>query len=258
MMMDNKKTLNNIKVCDKQEIQERIDFLLAHPEEVTDSEMELATKLKGILDKTQEVQQVLPFHKYVSDELQKLNSFDAKIIFLKEIIALWEVNAVNAEILNGDNTAKGVKDEHIKLYSAWLTYYQKMKELEEEVGKISAQFKINESGGVANAVLSQNMLDRVYDECNDTLWQNINKEDFKKMLVSGVIGFQIRKGNKQRVMALLNRISFTISDEKAKSAWVANVERTLGVKLSKIYKLNGMNSEPNEKFNRFLNGIYSK
>ena len=258
-MMDNKKTLDNIKICDKKERQERIDFLLAHPEEVTDGEMELVTRLKGILDKFQEVQQALPFRQYVWEQLQKLKSFDAKIIFLKEVIALWKVNAVNAEIINGDNTAKGVKDEHIKLYSAWLTYFQEMKVLEEETGKINAQFKINESGGVANAVLSQNMLDRVYEECNGTLWQRINKEDFKGMLVSGSIGFQIKNGNRQRVMALLNRISFTISDEKAKSAWVANVERSLDVKrLSKIYELDEMNSEPNKKFNRFLNGIYSK
>lgn len=259
MMMDNKKTLDKIKICDKKERQERIDFLLAHPEEVTDGEMELATRLKGILDKIQEVQQALPFRQYVWKELGRLNSFDAKIIFLKEVIALWQVNAVNAEIINGDNTAKEVKDEHIRLYSAWLTYFQEMKVLEEETGKINAQFKINESGGVANAVLSQNMLDRVYEECNGTLWQRINKGDFKEMLVSGNIGFQIKNGNRQRVMALLNRISFTISDEKAKSAWVANVERNLGVKnLSKIYNLDEMNSEPNKKFNRFLNDIYSK
>ena len=258
-MMDNKKTLDNIKICDKKERQERIDFLLAHPEEVTDSEMKLATKLKGILDKFQEVQQALPFHQYVWEELQKLDSFDAKIIFLKEVIALWKVNAVNAEILNGDNTAKEVKDEHIKLYSAWLTYFQEMKELEEETGKINARFKINESGGVANADLSQSTLDEVYAECNGKLWRNINKEDFKGMLVSGNIDFQIKNGNRQRVIALLNRISFTISDEKAKSAWVENVEKTLGIKsLSKIYRLDEMNSEPNKKFNQFLNGIYSK
>lgn len=114
-------------------------------------------------------------------------------------------------------------------------------------------------GEDVNAVLSQSMLDSVYDECNGMLWQSINKEDFKKMLVSGNIGFQIKSGNRQRVMALLNRISFTISDEKAKSAWIKNVEATFRVKsLSKIYELDEMNSEPNKKFNRFLNGIYSK
>ncbi|WP_373799560.1 hypothetical protein, partial [Bacteroides heparinolyticus] len=75
----------------------------------------------------------------------------------------------------------------------------------------------------------------------------------------GNIGFQIKNGNRQRVIALLNRIGFTITNEEAKSAWVANVERALEVKsLSKIYELDEMNSEPNKKFNRFLNGIYSK
>lgn len=138
MSMDSKKTLDKIRICDKQERRKRIDFLLAHPEEITDGEMKLVNRLKDVLDKFQEVQQSLPFHKYVWNELEELSSFDAKIIFLKEVIALWEVNAVNAEIMNGDNTAKEVRDEHIKLYSAWLTYFQKMKELEEEVGSINA------------------------------------------------------------------------------------------------------------------------
>lgn len=125
----------------------------------------------------------------------------------------------------------------------------------DDIAEIVRKFR----GEDVNAVLSQSMLDKVYNECNGKLWQSINKEDFKKMLVSGNIDFQIKNGNRQRVMALLNRISFTITDEKAKSAWIENVEETLGVKsLSKIYELDGMNSEPNKKFNRFLNGIYSK
>ena len=256
--MDSKKTLDKIRICDEQEIRKRIDFLLAHPEEITDGEMELVTGLREVLDKFQEVQQSLPSPEYVRKELEKLSSFDAKIIFLKEVIAVWEVNAVNAEILNGDNTAKGVRDEHIKLYSAWLTYFQRMKELEEEVCRIKASSENNNSEN-SNAVLSQSMLDKVYDKCNGELWQNINKEDFKEMLISGNIDFQIKNGNKQRVKALLNRISFIIVDEKAKSVWVANVERALGVKsLSKIYELDETNSEPNKKFNRFLNSIYSK
>lgn len=256
--MDSKKTLDKIRICDEQETRKRIDFLLAHPEEITDGEMELVNGLREVLNKFQEVQQSLPFPEYVRKELEKLSSFDAKIIFLKEVIALWEVNAVNAEILNGDNTAKGVKDEHIKLYSAWLTYFQRMKELEEEVSRINASPENNNSEN-SNAVLSQSMLDKVYGKCNDYLWLNITKKDFEEMIVSGNIGFQIKNGNKQRVMALLNRISFTIADEKAKSVWVANIERTLGVKsLSKIYELDETNSEPNKKFNRFLNDIYSK
>lgn len=125
----------------------------------------------------------------------------------------------------------------------------------DDIAEIVKKFK----GEDVNAVLSQSMLDGVYDECNGKLWQNINKEDFKEMLVSGNIGFQIKNGNRQRVIALLNRIGFTITNEEAKSAWVANVERALEVKsLSKIYELDEMNSEPNKKFNRFLNGIYSK
>ena len=136
--MDSKKTLDKIRISDEQEIRKRIDFLLAHPEEITDGEMELVNGLREVLDKFQEVQQSLPSPEYVRKELEKLSSFDAKIIFLKEVIAVWEVNAVNAEILNGDNTAKGVRDEHIKLYSAWLTYFQRMKELEEEVCRIKA------------------------------------------------------------------------------------------------------------------------
>lgn len=109
------------------------------------------------------------------------------------------------------------------------------------------------------AMLDSNLIDKVYNECNDRLWMNIRKDEFKEMLISGNIGFQIKNGNRQRVMALLNRISFTITDEKAKSAWIENVEETLEVKsLSKIYELDDMNSEPNKKFNRFLNGIYSK
>ena len=125
----------------------------------------------------------------------------------------------------------------------------------DDIAEIVKKFR----GEDVNAVLSQSTLDEVYDECNGKLWQDINKADFKNMLVSGNIGFQIKNGNKQRVVALLNRISFTITDEKAKSAWVANVERALKVeRLSKIYELDEMNSEPNKKFNRFLNGIYSK
>lgn len=115
------------------------------------------------------------------------------------------------------------------------------------------------NSGNTNVTIEQHILDKVYDECNGKLWHDINKEDFKKMLVSGDIGFQIKNGNRQRVVALLNRISFTISDEKAKSAWVANVERALEVeRLSRIYELDEMNSEPSKKFNRFLNDIYAK
>ena len=113
--------------------------------------------------------------------------------------------------------------------------------------------------GDTRVVLSTNVLDTVYNECNGKLWQNINKEIFKGMLVSGNINFQIKNGNRQRVMALLNRISFTITNEKAKSEWVANVEKTLKVNsLSKIYELDETNSNPNKKFNRFLNDLYVK
>lgn len=110
----------------------------------------------------------------------------------------------------------------------------------------------------SKAIIDENLINSVYEECNGKLWQNINKEDFKEMLVSGDIGFQIKNGNKQRVIALLNRISFTIDDENTKSAWVANVEKTLKKRLSQIYDLDETNSEPNKKFNSFLNGIYSK
>lgn len=256
-MKDNKNTPDKIRICDEQE---RLDFLLKNTEEITDGEVKLLNELKDILCKfNNDIQKSLPFRKYVWEKLQELNSYDAKIIFLKEVISLWEVNAINAEILHGDKTANGVKDEHIKLYSSWLTYFQRMKELEEEVSSINAYSENNNSKIDSNAVLSRNMLDEVYDECNGKLWQDINKVDFKNMLVSGNIGFQIKNRNKQRVVALLNRISFTITDEKAKSAWVANVERALKVeRLSKIYELDEMNSEPNKKFNRFLNGIYSK
>ena len=111
----------------------------------------------------------------------------------------------------------------------------------------------------ADPIFNNEIIDCVYNECNGKLWHNIDKEDFKKMLISGNISFLIKKGNRQRVKALLYRISFTIADEKAKSAWVANVERTLEEKsLSKIYELDETNSEPNKKFNCFLNSIYSK
>lgn len=256
-MKDNKNTPDKIRICDEQE---RLDFLLKNTEEITDGEVKLLNELKDILCKfNNDIQKSLPFRKYVWEKLQELNSYDAKIIFLKEVISLWEVNAINAEILHGDKTANGVKDEHIKLYSSWLTYFQRMKELEEEVSSINAYSENNNSKIDSNAVLSRNMLDKVYDQCNDYLWLNINKEKFKEMLVSGNIGLQIKSGNRQRVIALLNRISFTIVDEKAKSTWVANVERTLAVKgLSKIYKLDETNSKPNKKFNLFLDCIYSK
>lgn len=111
----------------------------------------------------------------------------------------------------------------------------------------------------SEVMLDSNLIDKVYNECNDRLWMNIRKDEFKEMLVSGNISFQIKNKNKQRVWALLNRISFTIAGEKIKSAWVANVEKTIGVNpLSKIYSLDETNSEPNKNFNRFLNSIYSK
>lgn len=105
----------------------------------------------------------------------------------------------------------------------------------------------------------ESILNEVYGKCNGKLWQSIKKEEFKKMLVSGNISFQIKNGNNQRVIALLNRISFTISDERKKIDWTANVEKSLGIdRLSKIYKLDDMNSNPNKEFNCFLDSIYSK
>ena len=130
-MKDNKNTPDKIRICDEQE---RLDFLLKNTEEITDGGVKLLNELKDILCKfNNDIQKSLPFRKYVWEKLQELNSYDAKIIFLKEVISLWEVNAINAEILHGDKTANGVKDEHIKLYSSWLTYFQRMKELKEEV-----------------------------------------------------------------------------------------------------------------------------
>ena len=117
-----------------------------------------------------------------------------------------------------------------------------------------SQFNCN-----TKAKFDDGTLNEVYGKCNGKLWQSIKKEEFKKMLVSGNISFQIKNGNNQRVIALLNRISFTISDERKKIDWIANVENSLGIdRLSKIYKLDDMNSNPNKEFNRFLDRIYSK
>lgn len=123
-----------------------------------------------------------------------------------------------------------------------------------------APYNSTNSNNEAKFPFNQNMIDKVYDECDGKLWQSINDEDFKKMLVSGNINIQIKNRNKKRVNTLFKRISFTITDETAKSEWEANVERSLGIeRLSKIeYKLDETNSEPNKKFNRFLDSIYSK
>lgn len=177
IIMDNKNTLDKIKICDKQEMQERIDFLLVHPEEITDGEKKLVNGVMDVLNKFQEVQQLFPFRKYVWKELEKLSSFDTKIIFLKEVMALWEVNAVNAEIINGDNTAKEVKDEHIKLYSAWLTYFQKMKELEEEVGSINAHSE--NKGNKTHSPLPDRFT--IKDDCKPVVayvYQQLNNDAF--------------------------------------------------------------------------------
>lgn len=238
MMMDNKKTFDKIRICDKQEMQERIDFFLKHPEEITDSEMALVRKIKGVLGKFQEVQQALPFHKYVSDELQKLNSFDAKIIFLKEVIALWEVNAVNAEILNGDNTAKGVKDEHIKLYSAWLTYFQKMKELEEEVYSINAHPANNRiKGGEVHLpppdrfTIKDNcepVVKHVHQQLNDDAF-SMTETQFSDLIECADFStiYDKRKGNKAKIKYMISYLSEIMgSDWYKKAAESINCNKT--------------------------------
>lgn len=111
-----------------------------------------------------------------------------------------------------------------------------------------------------NIGFDKNILDRVYDECNGKLWQSIEKEKFVSMLVSGNINLKIKSGNKQRVLTLLGRIRLAIVDGTAKSAWVANVEKSFGIeRLSQLkYRLDGTNSSLNKEFNHFLDSIYSK
>lgn len=148
-----------------------------------------------------------------------------------------------------------MKDEEWGKYSN-LCY--KIQEMPFLLGLVS--YNSAESNNGVEFPFNQNIIDNVYNTCNNLLWNNIDKDDFKKMLVSGNINIQIKNRNKKRINTLFKRISFTITDETAKSEWEANVERSLGIeRLSKIeYKLDEMNSEPNKKFNRFLDGIYSK
>ena len=48
----------------------------------------------------------------------------------------------------------------------------------DDIAEIVEKFR----GEDANVVLSQNMLDKVYDECNGNLWQDVNKEEFKEIV----------------------------------------------------------------------------
>ncbi|MDR3140795.1 MAG: hypothetical protein LBU37_03590 [Tannerellaceae bacterium] len=107
-----------------------------------------------------------------------------------------------------------------------------------------------------NISFDSTIIDKVYNECNGKLWVSIEKDAFISMLNTGILTIQIRKGNKQRVIALFNRLGMLIEN---KTQWVKTVEQSLGVgiRLNRVLKLDEINSDQNKEFNRFLDGIYS-
>lgn len=101
------------------------------------------------------------------------------------------------------------------------------------------------------------LINYVYEECNGTQWVSINKDSFKTMLKSGCLSIKIKSGCKQRVEALLNRLSHKITNEEVKVIWMENVEKSLNIdRLSRRGKLEGDRSNANSTFNVFLDKIY--
>lgn len=113
------------------------------------------------------------------------------------------------------------------------------------------------TGQEVHARFDEWLINYVYEECNGTQWVSINKDSFKTMLKSGCLSIKIKSGCKQRVEALLNRLSHKITNEAVKAIWMKNVEKSLNIdRLSRRGKLEGDRSNANSTFNVFLDKIY--
>lgn len=165
---------------------------------------------------------------YYENDLLKLIGADVLII-KREIEALFE------------SLSKAVKDDIPNIYK------------EDEITMIMESLKVPQSNSTT-IEFSSDIIDEVYNKCNNKLWNSINKEDFEKMLSTGNIIIETKVGNKQRISALFNRLGMLITNN---AEWVKNVERSLGIdRLNKILKLDNTNSNPNKEFNDFLDEIY--
>lgn len=165
---------------------------------------------------------------YYKNDLLKLIGADVLLI-KEEIEKLFK------------SLSKAVKEDSPDIYK------------EDEITMIMESLKVPQSNSTT-INFSSDIINKVYNKCNDKLWSNINKEDFKAMLCTGNIIIEIRKGNKQRVSALFNRLGMLITNN---AEWVKNVEQSLDIdRLNKILKLDNTNSSPNKEFNDFLDEIY--
>lgn len=140
-----------------------------------------------------------------------------------------------------ESLSKAVKEDIPNIYK------------EDDIAVIMKSLKAPQSNSTTNNFKSD-IIDKVYNKCNNELWNSIKKEDFEAMLSTGNIIIEIRKGNKQRISALFNRLGMLITNN---AEWIKNVEHSLGIdRLNKILKLDSTGSSPNKEFNHFLDEIY--
>lgn len=156
------------------------------------------------------------------------------ITFLNEYITVFKESGMNSYSLN-------LLETEIHYIGFLSDYYDDV--------------KVDRGAGLNNpAKFDIGITEKVYNKCNNKLWNSINKEDFEKMLSTGNIIIETKVGNKQRISALFNRLGMLITNN---AEWVKNVERSLGIdRLNKILKLDNTNSNPNKEFNDFLDEIH--